>query len=125
MKIISSFVSNSSSSSFILIGTEVSLENVSKELEETDVLWISGESGNDGLDKIILRKDDLGLFEKHKFVLDEGKFYKDFNLSEAYEKVNFGISDVDKSISFLEIDNYVSETLSNFLDNRGYDFANL
>lgn len=119
MKIISSFVSNSSSSSFILIGNEISVENVLKELEETDVLWISGDEINCGLDKIVLTKDDVKLFQKHKYTLD-GKFYKDFNLSSAYKPVHFQISDVDKNISFVDIEDYPSENLKEFLTNRGY-----
>lgn len=123
MKTRLSFVSNSSSSSFILTGYEIDLKDVVKELDKNTVLAISSEEYGEGRDKVLLFKGDKEKFQENLHLFEEWKFYIQYNLIDTDygndENFDFTLNDVDKSLLFLEIDNHCSETLTEFIKYRG------
>lgn len=121
MKTRLSFVSNSSSSSFILTGYEIDLKDVEKELDKNTVLAISNGEYGEGRDKIFLEKDDAKKFQENLHMFEDWKFYLSYKLIDTeYENAfNFTLNDVDKSLLFLDIDNHCSETLTEFIKYRG------
>jgi len=121
MKTRLSFVSNSSSSSFIITGNEIDLKDVVKELDKNTVLAISSEEYGEGRDKVLLFKGDKEKFQENLHLFEEWKFYLEYKLicAEFKNAFNFTLNDVDKSLLFLEIDNHCSETLTEFIKYRG------
>lgn len=123
MKTRLTFVSNSSSSSFILTGYEIDLKDVEKELHKNTVLAISNEEYGEGRDKILLMSGDKVKFQENLHMFEDWKFYLGYELIDTDygydERVNFTLNDVDKSLLFLDIDNHSSETLTDFIKYRG------
>lgn len=121
MKTRLSFVSNSSSSSFIITGNEIDLKDVVNELDKNTVLAISNEEYGEGRDKILLFPGDKVKFQENLHLFEDWKFYIQYELidSEYKNEFNFTLNDVDKSLLFLDIDNHSSETLTEFIKYRG------
>lgn len=73
MKIRTGFVSNSSSSSFVLIGKPVKFEDI--KFEKGKMFYAQGEADGEGANLFQIKKDDLKKIEKHNLNLEYWEVY--------------------------------------------------
>ncbi len=127
MKVRSGFVSNSSSSSFVVIGEHIEFSDLTKEIVENKNIMGFGKWLESGMDVFNLCVQVYDLLKENPKLLDEVGFdfyevYKasenggDFKRDELPEKF---------SVKATEADHSSSEDLKRFIDNYYYEFKDL
>ena len=116
MKIRNNFISNSSSSSFILFGQKCEFEEMLK--SDKDGIWISDDSLNDGCNAVNVTKQFKEYFSKNPKNLPSGTFYVDYELCGMdYKKNIVNKNNVNKDITEVNIDyNADYDDFENFLE---------
>lgn len=117
MKIRNNFISNSSSSSFILFRQKCEFEEMLK--SDKDGIWISDDSLNDGCNAVNVTKQFKEYFSKNPKKLPSGTFYVDYELCdmECIDGDVVTLKNVNKDITEVNIDyNADYDDFENFLE---------
>lgn len=116
MKFRNSFVSNSSSSSFIIFGNKCEFSDTLN--SDKPCIWISEKSLNEGRNAVHVTEQFKEYFSKNPNNLPFGSFYIDYELINKYtdeEIVN--LKNVEKDMEVVRIDDCADyDDFENFLE---------